>query len=229
MHYQLSDVTLDDAEALVRSCQFPAMRHDPLRMVMFPEANSEYHKEEDEEEEIKLTIEGLEESLENKSCYLRKVAYDSKYVGYAIWTLQSKGKSTRQKTTFKQHESWNPKALDVNAWHQISDRLREERCRVLQNQTDVLSKSTFFHMILDLNTTQTGLNEISVAPQHQRQGVGSMLLRWGYEMVDKDKLNCFVMASSDGLPFYRKFGFEAMGEVVTEHGTFTSMLREQSS
>jgi len=66
-----------------------------------------------------------------------------------------------------------------------------------------------------------------VAPEHQRRGVGSMLLRWGCEMADRDKLSCFVMASPDGLLFYRKFGFEVIGEVRTEHGTFTSMFRER--
>jgi predicted acetyltransferase len=54
-----------------------------------------------------------------------------------------------------------------------------------------------------------------------------MLLHWGREMADKDKLACFVMASPQGLPFYIKFGFEVMGEVKTEHGTFTSMFRER--
>jgi len=54
-----------------------------------------------------------------------------------------------------------------------------------------------------------------------------MLLRWGCEMADRDKLSCFVMTSPNGLLFDRKFGFEVMGEVVTEHGTFTSMFRER--
>jgi hypothetical protein len=143
MHYQLSEVTLDDAEALVRYCQFPAMRYDLLRAIMFPDAISESYKEKNVEEEINWTIEGLKESLENESCYLRKVTCGSSYVGYAIWTLESNGKPARQKATLaKQRESWNPKALDVNAWHRISDRLREERKRVLQNQIDVLSKFT---------------------------------------------------------------------------------------
>lgn len=46
-------------------------------------------------------------------------------------------------------------------------------------------------------------------------------------MADKDKLGCFLMASPNGLLFYRKFDFEAVGEVRTEHGTFTSMFRER--
>ena len=64
-----------------------------------------------------------------------------------------------------------------------------------------------------------------MAPEHQRQGVGSMLLRWGCETADRDKLSCFVMASPDALRLYKKFGFEVMGEVKTEHGAFTSMFR----
>ena len=54
-----------------------------------------------------------------------------------------------------------------------------------------------------------------------------MLVRWGCEMADRDKLSCFVMASPEGRPFYSKFGFEVMGEVKTEHGAFTSMFRER--
>jgi hypothetical protein len=139
MQYQLTDGTLDDADALVRYCQFPAMRYDPLRAIMFPEANSQSYEE---EEEIKWTIEGLEESLEDKSCYIRKATYDSTCVGYAIWTLETDGRTPRQKTTpAKQRESWIPKGLDVDAWHLISNRLREERQRVLQDKKDILSKS----------------------------------------------------------------------------------------
>jgi hypothetical protein len=52
-----------------------------------------------------------------------------------------------------------------------------------------------------------------------------MLLRWGCEMADNDSLSCFVMASPNGLAFYGKFGFEVVGEVRTEYGTFTSMFR----
>jgi hypothetical protein len=117
MHYQLSGVTPDDADALVRHCQFPAMRHDPLRAIMFPQANSEsYLRIKKDEEEIKWTIQGLKESLESGSCYLRKITYDSTCVSYAIWTLEPNGKAVRQKASpAEQNESWNTKALDINA------------------------------------------------------------------------------------------------------------------
>ena len=132
MHYQLSEVSISDAEALVRQCQFPAMRQDPLGKIMFPKSNGE----KEEEEEIKWTIEGLEESLEKKSCYFRQVTYGSDCVGSAVWTLEPSGdRATRRQkskpTPFEKREFWNPAGLNIEAWNQVSMRLREERQRVL--------------------------------------------------------------------------------------------------
>ncbi|THY71732.1 hypothetical protein D6C86_08401 [Aureobasidium pullulans] len=200
MHYQLSDVSINDAEALVRQCQFPAMRQDPLRKIMFPNLDSETYGE--TEEEIVWTIEGLQESLQNKSCHFRQVTYGSNCVGFAIWTRASSGDGAtrRQKskpTPLEKHESWNPAGLDVEAWNQVSMRLREERQRVL-----LLDQQKIWR-----------LNTISVAPEHQGNGVGSMLVRWGCDMADKDVLNCFVVASPGGLALYDKFDFKVIGEV----------------
>lgn len=139
MQYELPDVGVADADALIRQCQSPAMRQDPLRKIMFPEANADSYEK---KEEIRRTVEGLKESLENKSCYFRKVTFGSSYVGFAIWTLESSGEGTRQKATSdKRHKSWNPAALDVEAWNQVSRRLREERLRVLDGQQNIWSKS----------------------------------------------------------------------------------------
>ena len=65
-----------------------------------------------------------------------------------------------------------------------------------------------------------------MAPEHQGNGVGSMLVRWGCDMADKDVLNGFVMASPGGLALYNEFDFKVTGEVCTEHGSFTSMFRK---
>jgi len=207
MQYQLSDVGINDADALVRQCQFPAMRQDPLRKIMFPEANMDSYGE---EEEIRWTVEGLKESLENESCYFRKVTLGSSYVGFAVWTFETGREGTRQKgTSNEKRKSWNPAALDFEAWNQVSKRLREERLKVLLGQQNIWR-----------------LNTISVAPEHQRKGVGYMLLRWGCDIADSCSQNSFVMASPDGVPLYRRFDFKAVGEVRTEHGTFTSMFRK---
>jgi hypothetical protein len=139
MEYQLSDICPSDADMLIRQCEFPAMRRDPLRKIMFPKANA--NTSEEDEEEVRWTIEGLQESLENESCYFRKVTFGSGcYAGFAVWSLDSGGEGTTQKATSnKRRESWNPVSLDVRAWNEISKRLREERLKALHGQQNIWS------------------------------------------------------------------------------------------
>jgi hypothetical protein len=142
MQYQLSDVCLGDIDMLVRQCELPAMSRDPLKMIMFPNADP---SPEEEEEETKWSIEYLQESLQNDSCYFRKVTDSSGcYAGFAIWTLDPSSTVTGHKTksTQKRCESWNPASLDVRAWIEVSNLLREERQRVLNGQHNIWSKST---------------------------------------------------------------------------------------
>jgi hypothetical protein len=96
---------------------------------MFPEANADSYEK---EEEIRWTVEGLKENLENKSYYFRKITFGSSYIGFAVWTLESGGKRTRQKAiSNEKHKSWNPAVLDIEAWNQVSKRLRKKRLKVL--------------------------------------------------------------------------------------------------
>ena len=53
-----------------------------------------------------------------------------------------------------------------------------------------------------------------------------MLLQWGCDKADSCGSNSFIMASPEGVALYEKFDFKAVGQVWTEHGTFTSMFRE---
>lgn len=72
----------------------------------------------------------------------------------------------------------------------------------------------------------TGLTMLSVDPRYQRQGIGSMLLKWGCEEADAHGRGSFLMASPAGMALYTKFGFKAVGDVHTSTGTFTSVFRE---
>lgn len=140
MQYLLSDVCLGDTDMLVRRCQFPAMRRDPLKMIMFPNANP---SPKEEEEGIRWTIEGLQESLGKNSCYFRKVTDNPGcYAGFAVWTLDPSSTETgHKKKPTQRRESWNPASLDVKAWIEVSKHLREERQRVLNGPQNVWSKS----------------------------------------------------------------------------------------
>ena len=54
---------------------------------------------------------------------------------------------------------------------------------------------------------------ISVDPAYQRQGVGSMLMQWGCEEVDRSERDVFVLVSLAVVRLYAKFDFKVVGEV----------------
>jgi predicted N-acetyltransferase YhbS len=67
---------------------------------------------------------------------------------------------------------------------------------------------------------------MSVHPDHQRQGLGSIMLARVCEEIDRLEWPAFVMASPAGVKLYTKFGFDVVGRVETSEGTFTSMFRQ---
>ena len=50
-------------------------------------------------------------------------------------------------------------------------------------------------------------------PGYERRGVGSALVRWGLERVDKEGWVSFTEASERGMPVYERLGFERKEEV----------------
>ena len=55
---------------------------------------------------------------------------------------------------------------------------------------------------------------LGTLPSYRRKGVASLLVDWGVQQADRDGLGCFVDASDEGVPVYRKFGF--VGQVPFE-------------
>lgn len=50
-----------------------------------------------------------------------------------------------------------------------------------------------------------GIVFMAVAPHHQRQGVGSTLLKMLCDYVDEYELDIFIISSPDGIRVYSKF------------------------
>jgi len=68
---------------------------------------------------------------------------------------------------------------------------------------------------------------MSICPEYQRQGLGSMLMQHICEDMDRHGRHGYVLASPAGVRLYSKFGFEAVGQVDTPYGPITSMLRQR--
>ncbi|CAI7668115.1 unnamed protein product [Penicillium palitans] len=51
------------------------------------------------------------------------------------------------------------------------------------------------------------LDTLGTHPDYQRRGAGSMLVKWGCDLADKDGVAAYVDASKEGAPLYQKHGF----------------------
>ena len=63
-------------------------------------------------------------------------------------------------------------------------------------------------------------------PEHRRRGAASLLMRWGIEQIDRDGLEAYIDASSDGKLLYEHFGFKPAKEVVYEFSDSDIKVRE---
>ncbi|KGO56770.1 Acyl-CoA N-acyltransferase [Penicillium expansum] len=72
----------------------------------------------------------------------------------------------------------------------------------------------------------SSLTIVAVNPAYQRQGVGTMLLKWACDEADRNGRDGFLLASTAGVRLYEKFGFEKVGEVRTAKGPLHSMFRK---
>ncbi|KAI0468145.1 hypothetical protein F4859DRAFT_491716 [Xylaria cf. heliscus] len=219
MHTSTRSIDVCDAEQIVREIDFPAMQSGPLYRLMFPTA-SEF-TESQQDEVIRWYSDSLRDAITGQTTsFLQICAPDGSPLGFCGWRIEPPCQATDESTTRpagsetaglqsrRRDRSSLPETLDIDTWVSISQQLRKERERVL-NDTPAIYRLTF----------------MSVRPDRQRQGLGSCLLKAVCDKIDEAGLPGFVMASPDGVRLYAKFGFRMVGRVVSHEGTFSSMLR----
>ncbi|KAB5546975.1 acetyltransferase [Coniochaeta sp. 2T2.1] len=71
------------------------------------------------------------------------------------------------------------------------------------------------------------LDTIATHPDYQRRGAASMLMKWGCDLADKNRVGAYVDASKAGAALYERFGF--VDESGPDAGEVASMARRQPS
>lgn len=147
MGVKVLPVEAKDVIPLVEKCEVPAMRENPLSLLMFP--NKGYGSV----EHVEWIVGGLKQSLLPSATCIRKACEDNgQLVGFAEWTLDFATPDAlatlnnafdNASGTGNQHQNksnWLPDGLDARAWLAASKLLRLERERVLQHCSNVWRK-----------------------------------------------------------------------------------------
>ncbi|CZR60204.1 uncharacterized protein PAC_10100 [Phialocephala subalpina] len=99
---------------------------------------------------------------------------------------------------FKLEPLTSPKGLNEQLSTEIARKFRESRERHLGERP------------------QLQLKLMVTLPSCQRRGAASLQLFWATEFADRHGLVCWTEASVVAVPVYKKFGFEAVDEIITE-------------
>jgi ribosomal protein S18 acetylase RimI-like enzyme len=62
------------------------------------------------------------------------------------------------------------------------------------------------------------LQLLGIEPDRQGSGVGSALVREHLRVVDEQGMSAYLETTVENLPFYARFGFEVVGEIVIGRG-----------
>jgi hypothetical protein len=166
MPFLLSPVLAPDAEMIIRKVDYPAHQDTPLYRIMFPCSNTS-KQEEQLEEEIRWMVDGIIDTINNQSSNLLKVCTeDGTPVGVVKWVMgQTTATHNGGKQSTKMEDSagndqvkragvlstsgrWHPGTLDLDAWLDVSSKLRKERESVLQSHDDSNICRKFGYFIL---------------------------------------------------------------------------------
>ncbi|PNY29872.1 Uncharacterized protein TCAP_00212 [Tolypocladium capitatum] len=72
------------------------------------------------------------------------------------------------------------------------------------------------------------LDYIGVHPQHQRRGIGNMLLGWGLKEAAKEGIDCYLVATPAGRPFYQAAGLDVEESFPIFGAPHYSMVRRNA-
>ncbi|KAI1505827.1 acyl-CoA N-acyltransferase [Biscogniauxia marginata] len=64
------------------------------------------------------------------------------------------------------------------------------------------------------------LESFGVRTEHQRKGLGGLLLRWGLERADEAQVEAFLDSSPAGADLYTKHGFETKESMTFDDGNY---------
>ncbi|KAJ5383161.1 hypothetical protein N7517_001072 [Penicillium concentricum] len=136
------------------------------------------------------------------------VAFDDvlgNVVGYSMWFAPVEGDEEelpRPKRTFA--------GMDQAAFAELREIIMEDEREIFgeKGASDVWN-----------------LDSLGVHPQHQKKGIGRMLLDWGVQQAATQGRDCYLVATPAGVALYRAAGFDAVKTVDIFGTPHVSMMK----
>ena len=143
-----------------------------------------------------------------------EVAGRPRIVSYAKWDLST---ASERGPRFAPWHAEQP-GSDCDAFFGV---MEENRKRLYGDRKN-------FCMCLALasgsRTNRVDLDMLATHPDYRRRGAGSMLIRWGCEVADREGAGAYIDASKAGAPLYAKHGFVDRSDPAVK-GEIASMMR----
>lgn len=89
----------------------------------------------------------------------------------------------------------------------------KDYCKSITYASSLISYLPFSTNALLTVTRLLVLHILVVSPTHQRQGLGSILVREGLAAADHDKARTYIEASPAGLELYKRFGWKEVEQI----------------
>lgn len=67
-----------------------------------------------------------------------------------------------------------------------------------------------------IGSIRTVLDILHTHPSHQGRGAGAQLVKWGTDLADQERLQCYLESSPTGYPLFKKCDFEDVTEMEIE-------------
>ena len=136
-------------------------------------------------------------------------------VAYAKWqcphTLTSEQRARKDAAEEERNEplpEGTKLELRAKYYEAILDR-RRNHC----DETQDYSKPCLLVICYILTTFNLVLHFLAVSPNHQRKGLGVLLIREGLTIADQHNANTYVEASPEGLQLYQRHGWKEVDEI----------------
>ncbi|KAK3938747.1 acyl-CoA N-acyltransferase [Diplogelasinospora grovesii] len=211
----------DFAEMARVGCE--AFKGNLINNALFPE---HLRQDSSEEDERQWRIAVLEKGSQTAGRHYVLVIQDGEgsgeeeeeeIVGWAEWQAPKDAGGTELATTTTVPESHLPLAREPASFD-------KDALEVFRQQTKLLSGQVLGSGSEDKFWC---LYTIAVHPNHQRRGVGTMLVQWGVEMARKSQsAGIFLFASPAGKNLYSGLGFRDLGQAEILGDVQCAMLWE---